>query len=276
MSEGRFNLSALAVRERSITLFLIILITVAGILSFFELGRAEDPPFTVKQMTIITAWPGATAQEMQDQVAEPLEKRLQELKWYDRSETYTRPGLAFTLLSLQDSTPPSQVQEEFYQARKKLGDEAGNLPAGVTGPMINDEFSDVTFALFALKAKGEPQRLLARDAESLRQQLLHVPGVKRSISSANRPNVSLFPSPMTDWPRWALPLKIFSPPSTVRICSRLPGRLIPRDRRSLSASMAHSTSWTKSVKRRSSPEAGPCNFLTWQPLRVVIRILPPS
>ncbi|MNG49892.1 Swarming motility protein SwrC [compost metagenome] len=179
MSAGRFNLSALAVRERSITLFLIILITVAGILSFFELGRAEDPPFTVKQMTIITAWPGATAQEMQDQVAEPLEKRMQELKWYDRSETYTRPGLAFTMLSLQDRTPPAQVQEEFYQARKKLGDEVKNLPAGVIGPMINDEFSDVTFALFALKAKGEPQRLLVRDAESLRQRLLHVPGVKK-------------------------------------------------------------------------------------------------
>ncbi|MBN3066985.1 efflux RND transporter permease subunit [Pectobacterium brasiliense] len=179
MSEGRFNLSALAVRERSITLFLIILITVAGILSFFELGRAEDPPFTVKQMTIVSVWPGATAQEMQDQVAEPLEKRMQELKWYDRSETYTRPGLAFTMLSLLDSTPPSQVQEEFYQARKKLGDEARNLPAGVVGPMVNDEFSDVTFALFALKAKGEPQRLLVRDAESLRQRLLHVPGVKK-------------------------------------------------------------------------------------------------
>lgn len=179
MKEGRFNLSALAVRERSITLFLIILITVAGILSFFALGRAEDPPFTVKQMTIISAWPGATAQEMQDQVAEPLEKRLQELKWYDRSETYTRPGLAFTMLSLLDSTPPSQVQEAFYQARKKLGDEAKNLPAGVAGPMVNDEFSDVTFSLFALKAKGEPQRLLVRDAESLRQRLLHVPGVKK-------------------------------------------------------------------------------------------------
>ncbi|MFJ5367394.1 efflux RND transporter permease subunit [Pectobacterium punjabense] len=179
MSEGRFNLSALAVRERSITLFLIILITVAGILSFFELGRAEDPPFTVKQMTIISAWPGATAQEMQEQVAEPLEKRMQELKWYDRSETYTRAGLAFTMLSLQDGTPPSQVQEEFYQARKKLSDEAKNLPSGVIGPMVNDEFSDVTFALFALKAKGEPQRLLVRDAESLRQRLLHVPGVKK-------------------------------------------------------------------------------------------------
>ncbi|UMO86170.1 efflux RND transporter permease subunit [Pectobacterium sp. PL64] len=179
MSEPRFNLSALAVRERAITLFLIILITVAGIISFFELGRAEDPPFTVKQMTIISAWPGATAQEMQDQVAEPLEKRMQELKWYDRSETYTRPGLSFTMLSLLDSTPPSQVQEEFYQARKKLGDEAKNLPAGVIGPMVNDEFSDVTFALFALKAKGEPQRVLVRDAESLRQRLLHVPGVKK-------------------------------------------------------------------------------------------------
>lgn len=179
MSQGKFNLSALAVRERSITLFLILLITVAGVLSFFQLGRAEDPPFTVKQMTIITAWPGATAREMQDQVAEPLEKRLQELKWYDRTETFTRPGMAFTTLSLQDSTPPSQVQEEFYQARKKLGDEAKNLPAGVIGPMINDEFSDVTFALFALKAKGEPHRLLVRDAESLRQRLLHVPGVKK-------------------------------------------------------------------------------------------------
>lgn len=179
MSEGRFNLSALAVRERSITLFLIGLISLAGLVAFFKLGRAEDPAFTIKVMTIITAWPGATAQEMQDQVAEKLEKRLQELRYYDRAETYTRPGLAFTTLTLQDSTPPSKVQEEFYQARKKVGDEAGNLPSGVIGPMINDEYADVTFALFALKAKGEPQRVLVRDAEALRQRLLHVPGVKK-------------------------------------------------------------------------------------------------
>lgn len=179
MNGSRFNLSALAVRERSVTLFLIVLVTIAGIYAFFGLGRAEDPPFTVKQMTVITVWPGATAQEIQDQVAEPLEKRLQELKWYDRTETYTRPGMAFITLSLQDKTPPAEVQEEFYQARKKLGDESQRLPAGVIGPMINDEFSDVTFALFALKAKGEPQRQLVRDAEGLRQQLLHVPGVKK-------------------------------------------------------------------------------------------------
>lgn len=179
MSDRRFNLSALAVRERSITLFLILLISVGGVLAFFKLGRAEDPAFTVKVMTIITAWPGATAQEMQDQVAEKLEKRLQELRWYDRSETYTRPGLAFTTLTLLDSTPPAEVPEEFYQARKKISDDAKTLPAGVIGPMVNDEYADVTFALFALKARGEPQRLLAREAETLRQRLLHVPGVKK-------------------------------------------------------------------------------------------------
>lgn len=179
MSDGRFNLSALAVREHSITLFLVCLISLAGLLAFFKLGRAEDPAFTVKVMTIVTAWPGATAQEMQDQVAEKIEKRLQELRWYDRSETYTRPGLAFTTLSLLDTTPPSQVPEEFYQARKKISDEAKTLPSGVIGPLVNDEYSDVTFALFALKAKGEPQRLLVRDAEALRQRLLHVPGVKK-------------------------------------------------------------------------------------------------
>ncbi|MDR6214339.1 efflux RND transporter permease subunit [Paracidovorax wautersii] len=179
MSESRFNLSALAVRERSITLFMIILISLTGLAAFLKLGRAEDPAFTIKVMTIVTAWPGATAQEMQDQVAEKLEKRLQELRWYDRTETFTRPGLAFTTLTLLDSTPPSAVEAEFYQARKKIGDEARTLPAGVIGPMVNDEYSDVTFALYALKAPGEPQRVLVRDAEQLRQRLLHVPGVKK-------------------------------------------------------------------------------------------------
>ncbi|WP_127024004.1 efflux RND transporter permease subunit [Rheinheimera mangrovi] len=179
MSGSRFNLSALAVRHRSITVFLILLISLAGVVSFLKLGRAEDPAFTIKVMTVITAWPGATAEEMQDQVAEKIEKRLQELRWYDRSETYTRPGLAFTTLTLLDSTPPAEVQEQFYQARKKVGDESINLPSGVIGPMINDEYADVTFALFALKAKGEPQRVLVRSAESLRQRLLHVPGVKK-------------------------------------------------------------------------------------------------
>ncbi|PCF97580.1 efflux RND transporter permease subunit [Vreelandella nigrificans] len=174
-----FNLSALAVRERSVTLFLMVVIFIAGIMAFLTLGRAEDPAFTIKQMTVTTAWPGATAQEMEELVAEPLEKRMQELSWYDRTETFTRPGLAFTTVYLLDSTPPAEVPEQFYQARKKIGDEARSLPSGVIGPMVNDEYADVTFALYALKAEGEPHRHLIREAESLRQRLLHVPGVKK-------------------------------------------------------------------------------------------------
>src|SRR5687767_10737089 len=137
-----FNLSALAVRERAITLFFIFASACAGVYAYFHLGRAEDPSFTIKVLTVTAVWPGATAQEMQDLVAEPLEKRLQELRWYDRVETFTRPGLAFLTLSLLDKTPPSAVEDEFYQARKKLGDEAHSLPAGVLGPFINDEYSD--------------------------------------------------------------------------------------------------------------------------------------
>jgi multidrug efflux pump subunit AcrB len=174
-----FNLSVLAVRERSVTLFLIVAISIAGVVAFLKLGRAEDPSFTIKQMTVVTAWPGATAKEMEELVAEPLEKRMQELRWYDRTETFTRPGLAFTTVYLLDSTPPPEVPEQFYQARKKLGDEAGKLPRGVIGPMVNDEYADVTFALYAMKAKGEPHRNLVRDAETMRQRLLHVPGVKK-------------------------------------------------------------------------------------------------
>ncbi|CAN5240777.1 efflux RND transporter permease subunit [soil metagenome] len=182
-----FNLSALAVRERPVTLFLLIAISVAGLYAFFNLGRAEDPSFTIKSMTVITSWPGATAREMQDQVAEPLEKRMQELKWYDRAETFTRPGLAFTTVTLRDATPPKDVPEEFYQARKKLDDEAAKLPRGVQGPFVNDEYGDVTFALYALKARGEPQRLLVREAEAIRQRLLHVAGVKKVNIIGERP-----------------------------------------------------------------------------------------
>ncbi|KTF68270.1 efflux RND transporter permease subunit [Sphingomonas sp. HT-1] len=182
-----FNLSALAVRERSVTLFFLIAVIAAGTIAFLKLGRAEDPGFTIKVMTVVTAWPGATAQEMQDQVAEPLEKRLQELRYYDRSETFTRPGLAFTTVTLRDNTPPADVPEQFYQARKKMGDEAAKLPRGVMGPFVNDEYGDVTFALYALKAKGEPQRNLAREAELLRQRLLHVPGVNKINIVGERP-----------------------------------------------------------------------------------------
>ena len=184
---SRLNLSALAVRERAVTLFLIIAVAVSGVFAFFKLGRAEDPVFSIKVMTFSAAWPGATAQQMQDLVAEPLEKRMQELAGYDRVETFTRPGLMFATLTLKDSTRPADVPEQFYQARKKLGDEARRLPPGVYGPFVNDEYSDVNFALYALKARDLPQRDLVREAERLRERLLRVPGVNKVNIIGERP-----------------------------------------------------------------------------------------
>ncbi len=174
-----FNLSAFAVKERAITLFLLISFAFAGIYAFTNLGRAEDPSFTIKIMTVTSVWPGATPKEMQDLVAEPLEKRLQELRWYDHVETLTYSGYTTMTLFFKDNMPPKEVAEQFYQARKKLGDESSKLPSGVMGPFINDEYSDVTFTLYALKAKDMPQRKLVREAEILRQRLLHVEGVKK-------------------------------------------------------------------------------------------------
>ncbi len=174
-----FNLSAWAVKERAITLFLLIATAAAGLLAFGRLGRAEDPTFVVKIMTVTAVWPGATAEEMQNQVADRLEKRLQELEHYDRAETSSRPGLVTMKVYLKDNTPPKEVAGEFYQVRKKLGDEARMLPRGVLGPIFNDEYSDVFFALYALKAADLPHRELVRDAERLRQRLTRVPGVQK-------------------------------------------------------------------------------------------------
>jgi len=173
------NLSAWGVRERAITLFLIIAIAVAGLYAFFKLGRGEDPTFTVKVLTVTALWPGATAQEMRDQVADRLEKRMQELRYYDRVETDSRAGFVTMKLTLEDATPATAVADEFYQLRKKLGDERMNLPQGVVGPIVNDEYSDVYFSLFAFKARGLPQRMLVDEAEVLRQRLLRLPGVEK-------------------------------------------------------------------------------------------------
>jgi multidrug efflux pump len=169
----------MAIRQQSVTLFLIIVVILAGVFAFLRLGRAEDPSFTLKVMTVSAAWPGATAQEMQEQVADRLEKRLQELRYYDRVETQAQPGLVTMTVTLKDTMPPADVPGEFYQVRKKLSDEARNLPRGVVGPFFNDEYSDVYFALFALQAKDMPNRELVTEAEAIRARLLRLPGVKK-------------------------------------------------------------------------------------------------
>lgn len=184
---SRLNLSALAVREQSVTLFFLIVVIIAGALAYFKFGRAEDPNLNIKVFTVTAAWPGATAKEMQDLVADPLEKRMQELTYYDHVDTYTRPGLAFLTVQLQDYTPPDAVQEEFYQGRKKIQDEASKLPQGVLPPILNDEYKDVVFAVYSLEAPGMPPRLLTREAETQRQDLLHVDGVEKVNIFGERP-----------------------------------------------------------------------------------------
>ena len=184
---GGINLSKIAIRERAVTLFFLLAVIIAGAIAYFKLGRAEDPHFTIKVFTVAVAWPGATAQEMQDLVAEPLEKRMQELTYYDHVDTFTRPGIAFLTVQLKDSTPPKDVPEEFYQGRKKIQDEASKLPQGVYPPVLNDEYADVIFAVYSLEAPKLPPRLLTREAEALRQDLLHVPGVMKVNLFGERP-----------------------------------------------------------------------------------------
>ncbi|RNE88857.1 efflux RND transporter permease subunit [Marichromatium sp. AB31] len=187
MSEGRFNLSALAVRERSVTLFFILLTALVGLMAFLQLGRAEDPAFTVRVMVVSAQWPGASAQQMQDLVAEPLEKRIQEVAYFYKVETTARPGRVDLLVEFQDYTPSEEIPELYYQVRKRMQDAAPSLPAGVRGPFVNDEFSDVYFALYALAAPGLEPRLLVREAERVRDRLARVEGVQKARLLGERP-----------------------------------------------------------------------------------------
>jgi multidrug efflux pump subunit AcrB len=178
MSSG-FNLSALAVRERSVTLFFLLLTAFVGVYSLVTLGRAEDPAFTVRIAVVSALWPGASAQQMQDQVADRLEQSLQGVDYFYKLETISRPGRVDLVLELQDYSPRDQVPQYWDQVRKRMVDEAPFLPEGVIGPFVNDEFSDVYFTLYALTAEGLPQRLLVREAEKLRDRFTRVAGVKK-------------------------------------------------------------------------------------------------
>ena len=159
----RFNLSAWAISHQALVLFMIIVLAGAGLYAYLNLGRAEDPSFTIKTMVVNAAWPGATAAEMEEQVADPIEKKLQELPWLDRIESYSRPGVTFIRVNLRDSTPPGEVSDLWYEVRKKVADIRGELPSGLIGPGFNDEFGDVYSALYMFSADGiEPRRSRGR------------------------------------------------------------------------------------------------------------------
>jgi multidrug efflux pump subunit AcrB len=175
----RFNLSAWAIGHPVLIVFAMLLITAAGAYSYFTLGRSEDPTYTVKVMIVDVAWPGATAREMETQVADKIEKKLQELPWLDHIETYSRPGVAFIRIVLKDSMPPSILKDLWYQVRKKVGDIRGQLPSDVVGPHFNDEFGDVTSALYMLTADGVGYDILKARADEIRQRLLRVQDVNK-------------------------------------------------------------------------------------------------
>src|SRR6201992_278321 len=175
----RFNLSAWAVSHPSLVLFLIVALGVAGLFSYQQLGRAEDPFFTVKVVNVSAIWPGATAAEMQSQVADPIEKKLQELPYFEKVQTYSKPAFTAMQVTFKDSTPPKDVPYLFYLLRKKLADVQGQLPTGLLGPVVNDEFSDVDSILYMMTGDGADYAQLKKTAEGMRQRLLKVPGVTK-------------------------------------------------------------------------------------------------
>ena len=174
-----WNVSAYAVKERSLTLYFIIMVAIAGLYAFFQMGRAEDPSFSVNTMVVSATWPGATAVEMQNQVADPLERQLEEIQYFDRVETKSRPGRTDMLISFVEETPKGSSQDLYYQVRKRLGDAAAFLPKGVQGPFFNDDFEDVYFTLYSLTAPNWPQEKLVREADKMQIALRQVSGVKK-------------------------------------------------------------------------------------------------
>ena len=150
----RTNLSALALKYSTLTVFFMIALTLAGFYAFFNLGRAEDPPFTIKQMVVSAAWPGATSREVEQQVTEKIETKLQELPYFYNVQSYTKPGETVIYVSLRDDTPPSKVADLWYQVRKKVGDIKSSLPQGVIGPFFNDEYGDTYSLIWAFEADG--------------------------------------------------------------------------------------------------------------------------
>ncbi|TXG92997.1 MAG: efflux RND transporter permease subunit [Rhodocyclaceae bacterium] len=173
------NLSEWALRHRSMVLYLMIVLMVAGVLSYFKLGRAEDPDFTFKAMVVRTLWPGATAREVEEQVTERLEKKLQEAPWVDVIRSSSRSGESLLFIILKDYTPKKEVPNAWYEVRKKVGDIRHTLPAGVQGPFMNDEFGDTFVTIYALTGDGFGAGALRRHADDIARELRAVDDVKK-------------------------------------------------------------------------------------------------
>jgi multidrug efflux pump subunit AcrB len=176
---SRFNISRWALEHPALTRYLMVVLMVLGCAAYFQLGQDEDPPFTFRAMVIQAYWPGASALQMAEQVTDKIEKALQQVPHADKIRSYTKPGESLTILSLADSSPPKEVPNSWYQARKLVGDMRSTLPTGVVGPVFNDDFGDVYGSIYALSADGFSREELRVQAEQVRQRLLKVPDVAK-------------------------------------------------------------------------------------------------
>ncbi len=176
---SRFNISAWALDHPALTRYLMVVLLLLGVAAYFQLGQDEDPPFTFRAMVVQAFWPGASAQQMAEQVTDKIEKALQQVPHADKIRSYTKPGESLTILQLADSAPPKEVSNSWYQARKVVQDARSALPSGVIGPVFNDDFGDVYGSIFALSADGFSPEELRVFAERVRQQLLSVPDVAK-------------------------------------------------------------------------------------------------
>jgi multidrug efflux pump len=175
----RFNLSEWALAHRTIVLYAMVVLALAGAFSYARLGQSEDPPFTFKVMVIRTGWPGATARQVEEQITDKIERKLQEAPNVDVIQSYSKAGESFVFFRIKDSAPAAAVPDTWYEVRKKVGDIRSTLPSGIQGPSFNDEFGDVYGNIYALAGEGFSYADLKKYADRIRAQLLRVPDVAK-------------------------------------------------------------------------------------------------
>ncbi|MEJ8824917.1 efflux RND transporter permease subunit [Variovorax humicola] len=176
---NNFNLTDWALRHRAVVLFMLLIVALAGAFSFTKLGQLEDPSFSVPSMTAMVIWPGATAQQMQDEVLNRMEKKFEQVDHFEKVVTFARQGYGGMTLTVKGGTSKADQHEAWYQARKKLNDLRLELPDGVVGPIVNDEYGDVYGLMYAVKGDGIGHAELSDAAEDIKRRLLKVPMVKK-------------------------------------------------------------------------------------------------
>ncbi|MBP8929373.1 MAG: efflux RND transporter permease subunit, partial [Ottowia sp.] len=164
-----FNLSRWALEHSALVRYLMVVLLLLGVAAYFQLGQDEDPPFTFRVMVVRTNWPGATAQQVAEQVTDKIERTLQEVPYADKIRSYSKPGESMIIFQLKDNSPPKEVPQIWYTVRKKVGDMRYTLPQGVQGPFFNDDFGDVYGVIYTLSGDGFSYAELKQFADDARQ-----------------------------------------------------------------------------------------------------------